>query len=69
VIQSVPPTARITKNAKSMVGDQQFDTHGIGKRRRKPTLRGSLSVRGAIGGFVNERNQAEKPAGAGHNPR
>jgi hypothetical protein len=38
VIQSVPPTARITKDAKSMVGDQQFDTGSIGQRRRKPTF-------------------------------
>ncbi|MFZ4748235.1 MAG: hypothetical protein ACOYLK_15320 [Sphingomonas sp.] len=64
-----PAHGKDHQNAKWMVSDQQFDTHSIGKRRRKPTLRGSLSVRGAIGGFVNERNQAEKPAGAGYNPR
>jgi hypothetical protein len=38
VIQSVPPMARITKDAKSMVGDQQFDTDSIGQRRHKSTF-------------------------------
>lgn len=35
----------------------------------RPLALGSEYVRGAIGGFVNERNQAEKPAGASRNPR
>jgi hypothetical protein len=44
-------------------------TASVSADASRPLALGSECVREAIGGFVNERNQAEKPAGAGRNPR